>query len=272
MNISIFGEYYLPYLIDLFEKDGHFVLHNVFSSEIDVCIVESRFYMYEIYRHFKAIKRKGVKIINIVLDIPFTYFLKRWNLKNIYKEILQTLHHKTRLNRFLLETVNLFKPNSKKNVFYNLLANRIQFYFNSFYLNRTYFLKNYREYLKNSDLNLALSRYTQKLVNKFLKINTIVCYPCVNSEYLLNLPKEEIKYDAINISRIIPLKNQETFLKAAKKLGLNILILGAHNDKSIKIDCPHYYIKDNNQVMKILNQTKFYVDPSLFEGFGMTPV
>ena len=272
MNISIFGGYYLPYLINLLEKDGHFVLLNTFSSEIDVCIVESRFYMYEIYKYFRTIKKKGIKIINIVLDIPITYFLKGWNFSNIYKEFLQTLYHITHKNQFLVEKINQFKPNSKNNFFFNQIAKKIQFYFNSFYLNRAFFLKNYKDYLKYSDLNLALSRCTQKLVKKFLKIDTVVCYPCVNSDYLLNLPKEEIKYDTINISRILPHKNQETFLKAANKLGLNILILGAHSDKNIKLDCPHYYLKDHNEVMKILNQSKFYVDPSLFEGFGMTPV
>jgi len=49
-------------------------------------------------------------------------------------------------------------------------------------------------------------------------------------------------------------------------------VLGRYSDKNIILDCPHFYLRDHNDVINILNQTTFYVDPSEFEGFGMTPV
>lgn len=273
MKISLYGNYYIPYVIKYLEKEGHSVLFNQFSPDIDVCFVESRFFMYEIYRNLKKIKNNGIKLINSILDIPIFYLYKEdYTLNTLIQYLKQTMFNITNRNQFLFDRLNCFNPNPKKSRYSNFFRVRIQDYFNNQFLNRIYFLKNYRRFLKYSDLNLSLSKYTQKLVKKFLKIDSKVCYPCVNSDYLLSLPKSKIKYDAINISRIVPLKRQEIFIKAAKELGLNILVLGRHSDKSIKLDCPHFYFTDHNRVMKILNQAAFYVDPSEFEGFGMTPV
>jgi len=105
-----------------------------------------------------------------------------------------------------------------------------------------------------------------------LKLDVPVCYQCVNSDYLQSLPKVDIKYDAVNISRIVKYKRQELFSKAANVLGLNVLVLGRYDNKTIKLDCPHEHISDNKSLFDKLNQSRFYVDCSLFEGFGMTPV
>ena len=51
-----------------------------------------------------------------------------------------------------------------------------------------------------------------------------------------------------------------------------MIVLGNHDDKSIKLDCPHYYYADHNKTMRVLNQASFYVAPTIFEGFGMTSV
>ncbi|KKL56463.1 hypothetical protein LCGC14_2245140, partial [marine sediment metagenome] len=53
------------------------------------------------------------------------------------------------------------------------------------------------------DLNLSISMFTQKLVKKFLNINSEVWYPGVNTNLIEKIPRNsETKYDAINISRI----------------------------------------------------------------------
>jgi len=90
---------------------------------------------------------------------------------------------------------------------------------------------------------------------------------------LKTIPKNlDIKLDAINVSRILPHKHQNIFASAAKKLGLKIVVIGLHQDKSIKLECPHYMLPSHNDVFKLIIQSKMYVDPSSFEGFGMTPV
>lgn len=272
MKISIYGQYYFPYITELLKKDGHEVLLNNFANDIDVCVLESRFYMYEIYRKLKIIRKNNIKLINSVLDIPPWLIDKKDELNTYLRYIKQVFFNQFHKNPFLYRYTVKFRFDPLKNKYYNVFATIFQSYFNQIQRNRVFFLKNYRRFLKHSNLNLSLSKYTQYLVEKFLKLKTTVCYPCVNSDYLMNLPKAEIKYDAINISRIVPYKRQEIFVKAAKKLGLNILVLGRYSDKNIILDCPHFYLHDHNDVINILNQTTFYVDPSEFEGFGMTPV
>ena len=272
MKISIYGLYYFPYIIELLKEEGHVVLLNEFANDIDVCILESRFYMYEIYRKLRIIRKYNIKLINSILDIPPWLIDKNHELNTYLKYIKQTFYNKVHKSPSLYHYTEKFRFDPLKNKYYNLFASTFQSYFNQIQRNRVYFLKNYRRFLKYSDLNLSLSKYTQYLVEKFLKLKTTVCYPCVNSDYLLSLPKKEIIYDAINISRIDSYKRQKIFVEAAKKLNLNIIVLGRQVNKNIKLECPHYFFEDQKKVFDILNQSKLYVDSSEFEGFGMSPI
>lgn len=272
MKISIYGLYYFPYITELLKEEGHLVLLNKFTNDIDVCILESRFYMYEIYRKLKIIRKNKIKLINSILDIPPFLLDKNHELNTYLKYIKQIFYNKFHKNPFLYQYTKKFKFNPLKNKYYNIFAIFFQKYFNQIQRNRVFFLKNYRRFLKASTLNLSLSKYTQSLVEKYLKLKTTVCYPCVNSDYLLSIPKKEIVYDAINISRIESYKNQQIFVEAAKRLNLKIIILGRHVDQNINLECPHYFFEDQKKVFDILNQSNLYVDASEFEGFGMTPI
>ncbi len=272
MKVSIYGQYYFPYISELLKREGHEVLLNDFSSDIDVCIVESRFDLYEIYRKLKIIKKNNIKLINSILDIPPWILDKNYFLNTYLKYIKQILYNKFHKSLFLYNYIEKFRYDPRKNRYYNLFAEIIRTYFKQIQRNRVFFLKNYRMFLKNSTLNLSLSKYTQYLVEKFLNLKTTVCYPCVNSDYLLNLPKKEIIYDAINISRIDTYKRQKIFVEAAKRLNLNILVLGRQTNRNIILECPHYFLEKHKEVFDILNQSKLYIDSSEFEGFGMSPV
>jgi len=272
MKISIFGQYYFPYITELLKEEGHVVLLNNFAPDIDVCILESRFYMYEIYRKLKIIRKHNIKLINSILDIPPWLIDKNHELNTYLRYIKQVLYNQFHKNPSLYHYTEKFRYDPMKNKYYNLFTRNFQSYFNRIQRNRVFFLKNYRRFLKCSNLNLSLSKYTQYLVEKFLKLKTTVCYPCVNSDYLLNLPKKDIVYDAINISRIESYKRQKIFVEAAKKLNLNIIVLGRLVNQNIKLECPHYYFENHKKAFDILNQSKLYVDPSSFEGFGMTPI
>ncbi len=263
---------FLPYIIKHLENDGHSVLFNALSQDVDICIVENRYFLYKWSRSLKFLKRNNIKLINFINDIPFMYFEHRLDLDLIIKNIQQFLYNYTNKHRLIYEYVNKYFKNKKSTDKVSFLNDTINNYINTSYRNRQFFQINYRKYLKQADLNLAVSKYTQYCVKYFLKLDVPVCYQCVNSDYLLTLPKVDINYDAVNISRIVKYKHQDLLVKAAKKLGLNIIVLGRHQDKSLKLDCPHYYPTSNKKVFEILNQTRFYVDASEFEGFGMTPV
>ncbi len=273
MKFSLFAtKGFLPYIIKHLENDGHEVLFNKFSPDIDICIIENRYYLYDWYRALKVIRKNKIKLINIVNDIPFVYFQKGNSINSITKNIQQFLFNITNKNFLLYQYVNKPIKEKRKKFNDNYYLGLLDAYINTFIGNRQFFQLNYRGYLKKADLNLAVSKYTQRCVRKFLKLDVEVCHQCVNSEYLLSLPREEIKYDAVNISRIVKHKNQKVFVDAANKLGLNILVLGRYDDRTIILNCPHKFVKDNKKLFKILNQSYFYVDCSLFEGFGMTPV
>lgn len=272
MNLSFYGWYFLPFIKKNFENNGHSVILNKFSSDVDVCICENIMHMYDIYIHLKKIKKNKIKFINIVADIPLHQLQKDFEGNTPIKDLKQCLFNISHKNKFLLDKVNYYKPNPKKSRISNFFSANIQNYLNSRYRNAFYHQINYRKFLKYSDIILSMSKFTQILLKKFLRLNSKVCYPCVNSDYLLNLPKVNNKYDAINISRITKIKRQEVFCKAANKLGLKILIIGRYADKSIKLNCPQVYIPDHKKVFRILNETAFYVDASEFEGFGMTPI
>ncbi len=262
----------LPYIVEHLKNDGHSVLFDSFSPDIDICIIENRYYLYEWSRLLKVIKRNNIKLINIITDIPFGHFQKGTETNSLTKNIQQFLYNYTNRRQFIFERLNTYIKDRRNSLKNNFLIEFVNKYINVIGGNRQFFQINYRRFLKQADLNLAISKYTQYCVKRFLKLDIPICYPCVNSDYLLSLPKVDIKYDAINISRIVKYKHQEIFVEAANRLGLNIVVLGNHDDKTIKLNCHHEYIPDNDLLFQKLNQASFYVDCSLFEGFGMTPV
>ncbi len=274
MKIGLFAiKGFLPYIKHYLEEDGHEVVINKFHPNLDLIIVENRYQMYEIYRYLKIIKKNKIKLINFINDIPFLYFQKGSELNSVKNLFRQFFYHHIHKNSFFY---NIFYRNKDYSIqnkgFLKKLLIYIKDQVNKPVRNRLFFQIHYKHYLKKADLNLAISKFTQKCVEKFLKMKVPVCYQCVNSDYLNSLKKEKNIYDAINISRIVPYKRQEIFVRAAKSLGLNFLIIGYHQDKSIKLDCKHYYLPNNKDVFNLLNKSKFYVDCSIFEGFGMTPV
>ena len=272
MNISLYSFYYLHLVKDYFEKEGHKVISNRITSDTEICIVENRFFMYDIYKNLKFIKKNNIKLINIVADIPLWRLQRNFHHNTINKTIRQILFNLSNRDTFLFNQINRSKRETKWQSNFNIFSHVIQNYSSRLYGNRYYYQINYKRFLKQSDLILAISKYTQYCVKRFLKLETLLCYQCVNSDYLLTLPKVEIKYDVVNISRIVRLKRQIVIVDAAKRLGLKILVLGKHIDKSIKLNCPQYYFPDIKNVFDVLNQSSFYVDASLFEGFGMTPI
>ncbi|MFX1477519.1 MAG: hypothetical protein ACFFCI_05265, partial [Promethearchaeota archaeon] len=98
-------------------------------------------------------------------------------------------------------------------------------------------------------------------MKNYLKIKSKVWYLCVDTELLNKVQKSiENRYDAINVSRIVPHKHQLDFVEAAKKLDLNVIVIGPHVEKSIKLDCPHYPLP-HEEAIKEIARSKIYVDP-----------
>jgi len=270
LNISLYGSFFLEPIINSLEKDDNNVYFNKFSKDVDVVIVQSISYMYEIMRLLNIIRKLNIKLINIVPDIPPWRLEGNYNYNTFKYYVSQSLFFLTNRNQIIFDSKkkieNFFEYKFSKGptkiyskIFGRNIKNKFEY-------------RIYRNFLKESDLILSFSKFTKNLVKEVLNLESHVWYPCANSEFLNTLPKNpEIKFDAINISRIVKNKKQHLFVRAANKLGLNIIIIGPHQDKSIKLDCTHFPLP-HEEALEYLNQSQFYVDTSTFEGFGMTPV
>ncbi|NVM34377.1 MAG: glycosyltransferase [Candidatus Lokiarchaeota archaeon] len=255
-----------------FNKEGHDVIINKFSIDSDVIISESYFYMYEILRNLKQIKKNNIKIINFILDIPPWRLKKSLDIYSLVKYIKQLNYHYSHRAPNIYNILNDYLKNMKKTRAGKINKQLINKIFNTYYNNYINYQKNYRSFLKKNDIVLSISRNTQYSAKKFLNIDSKICYFGVNSDLLSKIPEYPIKYDVINISRVVKTKRQNLIVEAAKKLNLKVAIFGKLQDKTIKLDCPVYYFPNHIDVLKELNKTRFYVDASIFEGFGMTPL
>ncbi|MBN1213825.1 MAG: glycosyltransferase [Candidatus Lokiarchaeota archaeon] len=273
MNITLFGTIFITPFVKSLEKAGHNVSFNIFNKDSDILISDGHFHVYKILRIMKEIKKNKIKLVNVLLDIP------PWRLDNEYKgntflrHNKQMIYHLLHSNKIIHKGIvsSIYKLEEKN--YLQKLSNLEKILINTVQNNRTFYQYNYRNFLKKQDLRISISKFTKFIIKKLLKIESKVWYIGVNSDSILNIKKPEImEYDAINISRIVPHKNQIIFIKAAKSLGLKIAIIGPYLDKNIILDCPHYYFPKYEDVMKILSRSRFYVDPSKFEGFGLTPI
>ena len=272
MKISLYGSFFTIPVVKSLEQDGHRVIFNEFSKDLDVIISQSINYMYPLQRLMKRIKKHKIKLITITPDIPPWRIFNDYSNNSSMEYFRQELYHLTHKNQNLHDLVNIINDFPFKTPIFHDIAQLNNKIFNTNIANKIFYINNYRAFLKKSDLNLSFSKFSKKLIKKFLKIQTKVWYPCANTELINNIPTNlEQKYDAINISRIVLHKHQKVFVEAAKKLNLKIAIIGPHQDKSIQLDCPHYALL-HKEALKTLIQSKIYVDPSSFEGFGMTPV
>jgi len=254
------------------EKNGHTIFYNQFSKDADIILAESHSRMYDIYPILKKIKKHKIKLVNFLLDIPPWRLSVEDNQNYITKLIIQYLYHIVhkhysldRILTYLLQILNKHEITRK-------IFRIINFFLNTQYRNKIFYQVNYRKLLKKSDLNLSISKFTQFCFKKLLNVDSKVWYPGVNSKLIKDIKDLPIKYDMINISRITAHKRQNLIVNASKKLGLKLMIIGQQQDKDIKLECPHFYISDHLSVMRELKQSRLYIDASIFEGFGLTPV
>ncbi len=274
MKICYYGAIWDSIMKEL-EKNGHTILYNQFSKDADIILLEGHNQMYEIYPILKKIKKYKVNFVNLLIDLPPWRLSVEDNqnyIKYIIKLYLQYIYHIIHKHPslyiilfYLLQILNKHKITRKLSQIINILLDTP-------YKNRIYYQVNYLKLLKKSDLNLSISKFTQFCFKKLLNIDSKVCYLSINSKFVDDIKDLPIKYDMINISGITARKRQTLIVNASKKLGLKLIIIGYQKKENIKLDCPHFYIPNHLDVMRELKQSQLYIDASIFEGFGMTPV
>jgi len=124
MKFALSNGAFLPYIIKHLEKDGHSVLYNSFSPDIDICIVENRYTLYEMSRLLKVIKKNKIKLINFINDIPFMHFQKGSETNSINNNIKQFLYNYTNRHRLIYEYVNKYFKKRKRSLKNNFIIDR----------------------------------------------------------------------------------------------------------------------------------------------------
>lgn len=272
LKICFYGAFFgLPIMKEL-EKNGHTILYNQFSKDADIVLAESHSRMYEIYPILKKIKKHKIKLVNFLLDIPPWRLSFEDKQNHITKLIIQYFYHIVHKHYSLDRILTHFLQILNKHKITRKYSRIINFILNTRYQNKIFYQVNYKKFLKKSDLNLSISKFTQFCFKKLLNVDSKVWYPGVNSKLIEDIKALPIKYDMINISRIAAHKRQDLIVNASKKLGLKLMIIGHQQNKDIKLDCPHFHIPDQLSVMRELKKSRLYIDASIFEGFGLTPV
>lgn len=272
LKICFYGAYFVLPIMKELEKSGHTILYNQFSKDADIVLVESHSNMYEIYRILKKIKKFKVKLVNLLLDIPPWRLSIKGNQNYIIKLFLEYFYHIIHkhysLDRILMFLLQILNKHKITRTFFRV----INFSLNTHHYNKIFYQVNYKNFLKKSDLNLSISNFTRFCYKTLLNVDSEVWYPGVNSKLIENIKDLPEKYDMINISRITAHKRQNLIVNASKRLGLKLMIIGQQQDKNLKLDCPHFHTPNHLIVMRELKSSHLYIDASIFEGFGLTPV
>ena len=101
MNICLYGSFFTSPVVKSFEQDGHSVIYNKFSKDLDVIISQSINYMYPLQRLMKKIKKHKIKLITITPDIPPWRIFKNYLNNSFMEYSRQELYNLTHKNQNL---------------------------------------------------------------------------------------------------------------------------------------------------------------------------
>ena len=163
MKICLYGSFFTSPVVKSLEQDGHSVIFNNFSKDLDLIISQSINYMYPLQRLMKRIKKNKIKLITITPDIPPWRIFENYSDNSFMEYFRQELYHLTHKNQKLYELVNSINDFSFKIPIFNYISQFNNKIFNTMISNKIYYTNNYRAFLKKSDLNLSFSKFSKKL-------------------------------------------------------------------------------------------------------------
>ena len=139
--------------------------------------------------------------------------------------------------------------------------------------------------LKQCDLVISASKYTQKVLNEQFGIDSHQRYFYLNYDEMDAIPDTKAKnYRVIQISRYVLNKRFELTIEATAGLPVETVFIGTgkeyhdHLAKLGKEKRPHYsyfrlYIDlPRSETLSMLKSSTILVSPSVFEGWGITPL
>lgn len=121
---------------------------------------------------------------------------------------------------------------------------------------------------------IAISQTTRaKLIKNGVEVNKISVVYCGVPQVIL---KRMAKFDICAVSRLLKYKHLDDLIFASKGLKMAIVGQGPQEKKLRKISSKnvHFFgfVKNHNDVMKIMASSKIFCHPSTVEGFGIVVV
>lgn len=140
----------------------------------------------------------------------------------------------------------------------------------------------YVAWLKQCDLVISASKYTQNTLKEQFGIDSVQQYFYLNYEELDAVPAPPKTYSVIQISRYVINKRFELTLEATAGLPIKAIFVGTgqkYHDQLSKLaqeTRPHYsklYLDiPRRETIRLLKSSLLLVSPSVFEGWGITPL
>lgn len=132
--------------------------------------------------------------------------------------------------------------------------------------------------LRNCEKVISASKWTQSVLKQF-NIDSEQMYFYIDTEKLDSVPEQENKGYVIQISRFAINKRFDLTIRAMEGIDRKLILIGTGDgaplvklaselgvDASVYVDLPDF------ERIRFLKQSELLVSPSVFEGWGMTPI
>ena len=132
--------------------------------------------------------------------------------------------------------------------------------------------------LNQCDKVIGASKWTQKVLKGF-GIDADQMYFYIDTEEFDVVPEQENKGHIIQISRYALNKRFDLTIKAMKGIDRKLICIGFGRNtdlvnlaKKLGVDATFYQNLERSELIKLLKQSELLVSPSVFEGWGLSPI
>lgn len=133
--------------------------------------------------------------------------------------------------------------------------------------------------LKKCDKVISSSKYTQRILKNIFNIESEQMYFYIDTEKLDSVKVDGKKGHIIQISRFALNKRFDISIKAMNGIGRKLVCIGTGDYKKLenlaqqlKVEVDFYCNSEDKEKIKLLKESELLVSPSIFEGWGMTPI
>jgi len=133
--------------------------------------------------------------------------------------------------------------------------------------------------LRKCDRVISSSKYTQRILKNIFNIESEQIYFYINTEELDSVQTHGKKGHIIQISRFALVKRFDISIRAMNGIKRKLICIGTGNykkledlAKELKVDVIFCCNPRNKEKIKLLKESEVLVSPSIFEGWGMTPI